>query len=168
MSRASTLCLAALFATAAVPNSSEADEGRLRAALRGYSEVPAVSSTGMGRFTARVRDDGSAIVYELSYAGLEGTTTNAAHIHIGQKDVAGDVIAFLCGGGGKPACPATEGTVSGTITAADVVGPAAQGIAAGEFGELLRAIDAGVTYVNVHTDKHRGGEIRGQVKGETD
>jgi hypothetical protein len=86
----------------------------------------------MGRFTARVSEDGDAIEYELSYAGLEGTTTNAAHIHIGQKDVAGGVIAFLCGGGGKPACPATEGTVSGTITAADVVGPAAQGIAAGE------------------------------------
>ena len=167
MSRASTLCLAALFATAAVPNSSEADEGRLRAALRGYSEVPAVSSTGMGRFTARVSEHGDAIEYELVYAGLEATAF-ASHIHLGQKDVNGGVIAFLCGGGGKPACPATEGTVSGTITAADVVGPAAQGIAAGEFGELLRAIDAGVTYVNVHTDKHPGGEIRGQVKGGTD
>lgn len=168
MSRTRALCLAALAAAAAVPVASDADEGRLRAALRGYSEVPSVSSTGMGRFTAQVSEDGTAIDYELSYAGLEGATTIAAHIHIGQKDVTGGVIAFLCGGGGKPACPPTEGTVSGTITAANVVGPAAQGIAAGEFGELLRAIDAGVTYVNVHTDKHPGGEIRGQVKGGTD
>ncbi len=166
MSRARTLCLAALAAAAAVPRPSDADEGRLRAALRGYSEVPAISSTGMGRFTARVSEDGSAIDYQLSYAGLEGTAT-ASHIHIGQKDVNGGVIAFLCGGGGKPACP-IEGEVTGTITAADVAGPAAQGIAPGEFAELLRAIDAGVTYVNVHSTKHPGGEIRGQVKGGTD
>lgn len=168
MSRTGALCLAALAGAVLVPSSSAAHEGRLRAALRGYSEVPAVSSTGMGRFTARVSKDGSAISYELSYAGLEGTTTTAAHIHIGQKDVTGGVIAFLCGGGGKPVCPAREGTVTGTIVAADVIGPAGQGIATGEFAELLRAIDAGVTYVNVHTEKHPGGEIRGQVKGETD
>ena len=166
MSRTNALFLAALVAAAALPRASGADEGQLRATLRGYAEVPAVSSTGMGRFTARVHEDGTAIDYELSYAGLEGTAA-AAHIHLGQKDVAGGIIAFLCGGGGKPACP-VEGTVTGTITATDVVGPAAQGIAAGEFGELLRAIDAGVTYVNVHSTKHPGGEIRGQVKGGTD
>jgi hypothetical protein len=28
----------------------------------------------------------------------------------------------------------------------------------------VRAIRAGVTYVNVHTNKHPGGEIRGNVK----
>lgn len=166
MSRARTLCLAALAAVAVVPRPSDADEGRLRATLRGYSEVPAISSTGMGRFTARVSEDLSAIHYELSYERLEATAV-ASHIHIGQKDVNGGVMAFLCGGGGKPACP-TEGTVTGTITAADVVGPAAQGIAPGEFAELLRAVDAGVTYVNVHSTKHPGGEIRGQVKGGTD
>lgn len=166
MSRTKLLFLAALAGAVAAPGPAGAHEGRLRAALRGYSEVPAVSSTGMGRFTARVSEDGSAIDYELSYAGLEGTAA-AAHIHIGQKGVSGGVMAFLCGGGGKPDCP-PEGTVSGTITAADVVGPAAQGIAPGEFAEMLRAIDAGVTYVNVHSSKHAGGEIRGQVKGETD
>lgn len=167
MSRGKTLFLAVL-AAAAAPWPTEADEGRLKAALRGYSEVPAVSSTGMGRFTARVHADGTAIDYELSYAALEGAVTLAAHIHLGQKDVAGGVIAFLCGGGGKPACPPNRGTVAGTITAADVVGPTGQGIAPGEFAELLRAADAGVTYVNVHTDKHPGGEIRGQVKGGAD
>jgi hypothetical protein len=166
MSRTKLLFLAALAGAVAAPRAAGAHEGRLRASLRGYSEVPAISSTGMGRFTARVSEDGNAIDYQLSYAGLEGTAT-VAHIHIGQKDVAGGVMAFLCGGGGKPDCPA-EGTVSGTITAADVVGPAAQGIAPGEFAEMLRAIDGGVTYVNVHSTKHPSGEIRGQVKGETD
>ncbi|HEU4383584.1 MAG TPA: CHRD domain-containing protein [Anaeromyxobacteraceae bacterium] len=155
--------LVALVVAAMAPHQSRADVGHVKANLSGYSEVPAVSSTGAGQFTARLSNDGSAIDYELSYAGLEGTVA-AAHIHIGQTDVSGGVMAFLCGGGGKPACP-QEGTVTGTITAIDVVGPAAQGIAAGEFAEMLQAIDAGVTYVNVHSSKHPGGEIRGQVFG---
>ena len=54
-------------------------------------------------------------------------------------------------------------TITGTIRPPDVVGPAGQGIAAGEFGELVRAIRAGVTYANVHTAPFPAGEIRGQI-----
>jgi CHRD domain len=54
--------------------------------------------------------------------------------------------------------------VSGKITAADVVGPAGQGIAATEFAEFLAAIKAGATYANVHTTGRTGGEIRGLVR----
>ena len=134
---------------------------KFKAELNGYEETPSVSSTGMGSFDARI--DGDTIHFTLSYEALEGTTTSAAHIHLGQRGVAGGVIAFLCGGGGKPACPATSGTVTGTITAADVIGPAGQGIAAGEFDEVVRALRAGNVYPNVHTNKHPGGEIRGQA-----
>ena len=52
----------------------------------------------------------------------------------------------------------------GTSTAADVVGPAAQGIAAGEFEELVQAIRAQRTYANVHAAAFPGGEIRGQLR----
>jgi CHRD domain len=54
--------------------------------------------------------------------------------------------------------------VTGTVVAADVVGPAGQGIAPGEFGELVRAMKAGLTYSNVHTQSFAAGEIRGQIK----
>jgi hypothetical protein len=79
--------------------------------------------------------------------------------------VNGGVVFFLCGGGGKPACPAsTSGTVTGTVLAADVVALAAQGIAAGDLAAVLQMIRAGLGYANMHTPLHPGGEIRGQIR----
>lgn len=73
--------------------------------------------------------------------------------------------AFLCGGSTKPApCPYPSGTVTGTIVPADIVGPSGQGIEAGSWNELVRAIRAGHTYANLHTTpRWPGGEIRGQI-----
>lgn len=136
-------------------------------ALTGYQEVPAVSTTGVGQFEAEIDDEMETITYVLSYSGLEGGTTSASHIHFGQRGVAGGVAAFLCGGGGKPACPQGEGTVSGVITAADVIGPNPQGIEPGSFAELVRAMRAGMSYANVHSSpRWPGGEIRGQINDQ--
>ena len=136
---------------------------KMKAELQGYEEVPAISTMGSGELKLKVSKDENSIDYELSYSDLE-LRPSFAHIHLGQKDVNGGIIAFLCGDLGKPACP-LSGTVSGTIVAADVIGPGIQGIAAGEFTELLRAIRDDVTYVNVHSEfPFMGGEIRGQIK----
>jgi len=143
------------------------DRDHFKARLQGFNEVPAISSTGTGKFRARINDD-SSIVFELTYQDLEGTVTNAAHVHLGNKSDAGGVSFFLCGGGGRPLCTPTSGTFTGTVIAADVTGPTAQGIAAGEIAEIIRAMRAGITYANVHTNKHPGGEIRGQVRGNRD
>ena len=133
--------------------------GGLTATLRGFEEVPAISTTATGSFSAQL--NGNTIAFTLTYSNLEAAAT-AAHIHFAQRSVNGGVIAFLCGGGGKPACPAS-GTVSGTISASDIIGPAEQGIAAGELVEAVRAITGGVAYVNVHSSKFPNGEIRGQI-----
>lgn len=53
-------------------------------------------------------------------------------------------------------------------TAANVIGPAAQGVAIGEFEEVLRALRLGVAYANVHSDRSPGGEIRGQIRRHDD
>ena len=134
--------------------------------LTGLQENPDVSSTGTGSFKATIDDDAQTITYELSYSALEGGAALFAHIHFGKRAVNGGVSAFLCGGGDKPPCPATEGTVTGVIDAADVVGPAAQGIEAGSFDELVAAIRAGHTYANVHSPRWPGGEIRGQINDQ--
>jgi hypothetical protein len=138
--------------------------GNVKTTLSGYNETPlTLSTTGKGQFRAHIDPAAKTIAYTLTYEGL--VAAQAAHIHLGQPHTTGGVAAFLCGGGDKPACPATAGTVQGTIDAADVIGPAPQGIAPGEFDELVSAIRARATYVNVHTTAYPGGEIRGQLKG---
>jgi hypothetical protein len=131
----------------------------VKAKLDGFQQVPSLLTDGTGTFTATI--SASSISYTLTYSGLSSQAT-VAHIHFAQRGVNGGVIAFLCGGGGKPACPAS-GPVSGTITATDIIGPADQGIAAGDFTGAVRAIESGYTYVNVHTTTYPMGEIRGQI-----
>jgi CHRD domain len=159
-------CITVAFALAAIPAVS-ADDSDFRALLIGFQEVPANSTAGKGDFTATIESNGS-LSYRLRYSNLEGTTVAAAHIHFGQTGVNGGISTFLCGGGGKPACPPAPATVTGTIVAADIAGPAAQGIAAGEFAELLRAMRLGKSYVNVHTNKFPAGEVRGQIRSSHD
>lgn len=131
--------------------------------LTGYQEIAGsgtVSTVGTGTFEAQL--DGDAINYTLTYNDLEGGALLFAHIHFGARGTTGGVIAFLCGGGSKPACP-PSGSVTGTIVASDVIGPNAQGIEAGSFDEAVRAVRAGAVYANVHTTRWPAGEIRGQI-----
>jgi len=142
--------------------------GDFNGRLTGYQEVPALSTSGHGTFRASIRSGGSEIRYRLSYAGLEAKPLQA-HIHLGQPAVIGGVIVFLCdntgaGPAGTKPCPDSPATVTGTLHAADVIGPAAQGIDPGQFAELVRAIRAGATYANVHTEKYPPGEIRTQLR----
>ena len=133
--------------------------------MTGYQEVPGASSTATGQFTAEIDDDAEMINFELTYSGLSSPAA-VAHIHFGNRFDAGGVSVFFCGGGGRPACPpgtTDQATVTGTIVPTDIIGPAVQGISAGEFDELVAAIRAGMTYANVHTAIFPGGEIRGQV-----
>ena len=134
------------------------------ARLTGFQETPSESTPGRGTFRARIVN-GNTIHYTLHYEGFEAAegSTLFAHVHFGQQGVAGGVSAFLCGGGDKPACTPTQGTFEGDIDAADVVGPAGQGIAAGEMNELIRAMRKGYTYANVHTTLNGAGLIRGQI-----
>jgi hypothetical protein len=141
--------------------------GTFSTRLNGYNEVVgpgSISTVGRGRFQAKVDRNARTITYRLTYV-LENPATQS-HIHFAQRHVGGGVVAFLCGGGSKPACPAGVGapaTVTGTITPADVIGPASQGIEPGSFDELVRAMRAGATYVNVHSSRWPAGEIRGQL-----
>jgi CHRD domain len=141
------------------------ERGHVRAVLNGYQEVVgggAISTTGNGLFTAKIDEKNQTITYELTYT-LEGGAALFAHIHFAERHVSGGISAFLCNGPTTPPCPSPGGTVTGVITPADVIGPTGQGIEPGSFEELVRAIDAGATYANVHSTRWPGGEIRGQI-----
>ena len=192
------LSLVAVLGILGVSSVAVAKDGRdrddgdndLRATLIGFEEVNGPNGTGSvstpasGSFRGQISSDELSIGYTLSYSGLEGDVRQS-HIHLGQRGVSGGIVVFLCqttfntdDTGRAPTCP-QSGTVMGTLTKANVTNRAtAQGIegsATGstdaEFAEFIRAIRAGVTYVNVHTanatgvaTKFNSGEIRGQVK----
>lgn len=137
--------------------------------LNGYEENPDVSTVATGDFSARLSDDGTKLQYRLSFSGLEGAVLQS-HVHFAKPAVNGGISFWLCETPGTqspsattPECPAAGGTVEGTITAAEVIGPAGQGIAPAEFAEILAAMRAGHAYANVHTAKFPGGEIRAQI-----
>ena len=158
--------MAGLLITA---NMAKAEQ--ISALLTGYEESPSVSTTGRGEFTATIAPDGDTIFYAETYSGLQGTVTQS-HIHVGQLGVNGSVVIFLCQTAANPdptnlapQCP-QEGTVSGTIMAANVIAgsTASQQLATGDLAAVVAAIRAGAAYANVHTTPSPGGEVRGQIR----
>ena len=142
------------------------------AKLNGYNEVISLSTPATGIFKAELDRDSTSIEFELSYENLTGKFCDA-HIHFGQEHTNGGISVWLCGTmdgcpreppAGVVECPADGEPLEGIITADHVVGPASQGINPGEFAELVAAMKAGATYINLHTDLYARGEIRGQVE----
>jgi hypothetical protein len=157
-----------VITAASADNNRHRRQEVLTAQLRGFNENPTLSTPGTGRFRAVIDEEAGTIEWTLSYDAL-GSAVTQAHIHFGTRWVNGGISLFFCTNGTPPAgitpqlCPAFPAQISGTFTAADVIGPAGQGIAAGEFAEVLAALRAGVTYANVHTVNFPAGEIRGQI-----
>jgi hypothetical protein len=176
MKRSVTMMIGVLLSVAAASLVATADEDNnhkrtLRARLTGFQEPPTVVSTGTGTIKVVIHDDTLAS-YELEFEDLEGDVTQA-HIHLGQHSVNGGIMVWLCGTGttqplagppGTPSCgTGNSGGAAREITAADVVGPAGQGVSAGEFAEFLLALRTGNAYANVHSSRNQLGEIRGQL-----
>lgn len=142
---------------------------KLKVKLSGYQETPqSLSTPAFGEFEATISPNDDSISWQLTYGGTP-TAVQQAHIHFGQRAIGGGISIFLCtnlgnGPASTLACPAM-GTIGGTIVAADVIGPAVQGIAPGELNEIIAAIRAGFAYVNIHTVAFPGGEVRGQFRG---
>jgi hypothetical protein len=158
----------AILAVIGMGTAAVADDVRARETLTGYEEVPALSTPGVGDFDVNLNQAGDALDYTLTFSGLE-TAATQAHIHFENRTNNGPIVVFLCSNlpgapAGTQACPAAGGTITGTITAANVgAGAAGQGIAAGEFEEFVQALRSGATYVNVHSVGRPGGEIRAQL-----
>ena len=163
-----TVLLAVMGSLLAMATAAKADQ--IGALLTGYEESPSVSTGARGQFTATIAPNG-VIQYSETYDGLQAAVTQS-HIHVGQPGVNGSIVIFLCQTannpdptGLAPQCP-QEGTVSGTITAANVIAgsTATQQLVAGDLAAVIAAIRAGAAYANVHSTVSPGGEIRGQIR----
>jgi CHRD domain-containing protein len=165
---------AALLTMVVAPLANDGrDERRVSTRLSPYEETPlTINSTASGDFKAKINDDGTAIEYELTYRDLSSPPVQS-HIHFGRPGLSGMVVLFLCTNGTPPTgvptpqtCPAAPATITGTLTAADVIPRPAQGIDAGAAGlaEMLEAFEAGAAYANVHTTTYPSGEIRGLLR----
>jgi len=153
--------LAAVMAYLLAAPTANSQTERFSASLGGENEVPPINSAGTAAFEMTIQ---GPITFSLTFSGLSSPLT-VAHLHFAPSKVAGGVMIFLCGGGNQPACPAaTEGTITGTITAANVTGPGGQGITPGDLDSALEAVRNDLSYANMHTTNFSGGEIRGQVQ----
>ena len=130
---------AAIAALLAIASPSFADTMKLKADLKGSSEVPPNQSAGTGSVTATYDTGTKVLTWDGSYAGLSGPAT-AAHFH-------GPAEAGKNAGVAVPIAPATS-PLHGTATLTDA-----------QAADLM----AGHWYVNVHTEANKGGEIRGQL-----
>jgi CHRD domain len=113
--------------------------------LKAGNETPkptGVTASEQGAFSGTYTENktGGVLKWKLTFSGLTGPAT-AAHIHKGKAGVAGPVVVPLCG-------PCHSGE-TGTAKISKAV---------------IAALEGHDAYVNVHTAKNQGGEIRGAVK----
>jgi hypothetical protein len=128
-----------LFASVAVPSAALAETVTLTAELSGKSEVPPHDGTATGKAEMTLDTDSRTFTWNVQYSGLSGPAIGA-HIHgpVHPGNNAGIMIPF----------PTTETPITGSMTITEA---------------QARDILAGLTYVNIHTKAHPGGEIRGQL-----
>lgn len=135
------LALVAALGVVGVTGAAPAKTMALKATMNVGQEVPKPmgAAGATGAFTASLADNGT-LKWKMTFRKLTGAA-GAAHIHIGKPGKAGPVAVALCG-------PCTSGK-GGTVKVPR---------------KYWAAVTSGGAYVNVHTEKNAGGEIRGQVK----
>jgi hypothetical protein len=114
------------------------------AQLSGKGEVPPVDTTATGTAQFQLSPDGKELTYDLTTKDLKGFMM--AHIHQGKASESGQPVAPLSMGKGK-------------ITASDLQGP----LSGKQLKDLVDLMSNGGAYVNIHTQQHQDGEIRGQI-----
>jgi hypothetical protein len=125
-----------------------------RTHLSGDEEVPPVETDAQGQAKFQVNETNDELHFKLIVANIDDVV--AAHIHCASAGTNGPVGVTLFAGG-----PTSDpGTLAeGTITEPD----GGNGCGWGSLADVVEAMEAGNTYVNVHTVAHPPGEIRGQI-----
>jgi CHRD domain len=175
-----SMLVSALLATVAAATpalSFSPDTEDFHAVLRGFNEVGelnaesgAILSNGTGTLDLKLDRRTQTLSFTLKFQNLSAPVTQS-HIHFGKEHMAGGVMVFFCSNlatapAGTQPCPANGGTVTGTVTAANVLAIAGQNVTAGDFDAITDALQSDTAYANVHTTSFPAGEIRGQIVRE--
>ncbi|OZM56163.1 CHRD domain-containing protein [Lottiidibacillus patelloidae] len=134
------------------------------ARLRGRNEVPPVRSNAFGIAKFVTNKKKTKLKFFLEVNNIRDLVQ--AHIHFGERDENGPVLAFLFGAdvatlAEQEGISTRQGVVQGIIKDEDIVD---NNVGIDSVKELIKAMEKGNTYVNVHTEQNPGGEIRGQIK----
>ncbi len=135
--------LASVLAIGFAVTAAHAETVSFKVPLTGAQSVPPVDTTGSGTADLTYDPATRMVTWNITYSGLSSPVT-MAHFHGPAK--AGKnapVLIWLTKQGTAPTNPITG---SATLTP-----------------EQAQQFDAGDWYVNVHTQSHPAGEIRGQV-----
>lgn len=131
-----------------------------RATLSGAEEVPPVNTETSGEVKFKVDQMMTHIEFDLRlHDGEDLLAVAGAHIHCAPAGVNGPVVVFLAGA--VPGGFDGEVRIRATVTQVNIVNTAC----GATLAELVQSMQAGNTYVNVHTTAHPGGEVRGQIQG---
>lgn len=143
---------------------TDAEKGQkvisFKAHLTGDQENDPVETNATGQAVFKLSKDGTELHYKLIVANIENVVM--AHIHNAPPEENGGVVVWLYPDGPPPSLipGRTDGVLAqGVITEGDLVGS----LKDKDFDELINLMASGLTYVNVHTSQHPGGEIRGQI-----
>ncbi|AZH25152.1 CHRD domain-containing protein [Haloplanus aerogenes] len=138
------------------------EKRNFRTHLSGDEEVDAVETDAQGQATFQLDKAGDELRYRLIVANIDDVSM--AHIHSAPAGSNGPAVAWLYpeGGSSPELIPGRfDGVLAeATLTADDLVGP----LDGGTMNDLVALLRAGGAYVNVHTEAHPGGEVRGQIR----
>jgi len=129
-----------------------------RAHLSGENEVPPVWTDASGQAIFQLNKEGTELSYKLIVDSIENVLMS--HIHLAPAGQNGPVVVWLYPSSAPPVL--LPGMTSGILAEGVITDANLAGIT---LMDLIDAFYAGGAYVNVHTSQNRGGEIRGQIKG---
>mgnify|MGYP001788422852 CR=1 FL=1 len=152
--------------TETYPNLSSLAPTKIKfiATLVGTNEVPPVTTTAAGKANV-IREDSVTILYDVATTSTTDSIT-MAHIHAGAAGANGPVMVWLFPSEAARA-PGTGGgtaaSVNGVVRVGRLTKAGTSFVGAFTWDSLVTRIGNGTAYVNVHTRKNPGGEVRGQI-----
>jgi len=129
----------------------------LAASLSGAQEVPRVITEASGKAVFQLSDDGDNLHYQINMSDMKDIT--AAHIHMAPAGQNGVVVVVLFDRSDNGNSKIDDNVLEGTITADDLVGP----LVGNPLTVLMREMEEGHAYINVHSEEFPAGHIRGQI-----